>query len=162
MLSLIAALALAAPTPGPSLQPRAPAPLEIPAPASLDREAVIAWTQAYVQGEMWTLLAYDREGVKLTAPGGVRKTPDGLAEADVRTELFRPIRVSAGVARSGLARWAVDCMAGRLAVTRMTIFTGNNLQGEIATRVTDERTWQEPVGAEAEAIQAVCKAVGQK
>ncbi|HSV02535.1 MAG TPA: surface-adhesin E family protein [Phenylobacterium sp.] len=161
MLSLLAALALAAPAPGPSLRPPPHAAVDIPAPASLERDTVVAWMQAYVQGEHWTLLAYDREGVKLTAPGGVRRTPDGLAEADVRTELFRPIRVSAGVARSGLARWAVDCMAGRLAVTRMTIFAGNNLEGELASRVSDQRTWQDPVGAEAEAIQAVCKAVGK-
>jgi len=162
MLSLLAIpLLVAATTPSPSLTPPGAVALETPAPASLEREAVLAWTAANVKGENWTMLAYDREGVKLTVPGGVRRTPDGLAEADVRTELFQPIKVSAGVARSGLARWAIDCMAGRLAVTRMTIYAGNNLEGEIASRVASGRAWQDPVGAEAEAIRAVCRRVGK-
>lgn len=155
-LIVIAALATAAAAPG--VRMPTPAPAELAPPASLEREAVLAWT-AGLQGENWMLLAYDGEGVKLAKPEGVRRTPEGLAEADVRTELFRPIRVSGGLARSGLARWAVDCVAGRLAVTRMTIFAGNNLQGELATRVNSERAWQDPVGAEGEAIMAVCRTV---
>jgi hypothetical protein len=161
MPTLLAIVLLAATTPQPGLQPRDRAPLETPAPASLDREAVLAWMAAYVKGENWTMLAWDREGVKLTVPGGVRRAADGLAEADVRTELFRPIEVSAGVARSGLARWRIDCAAEKLAVVRMTIFAGNNLEGEVATHLGDAHAWQDPVGSEGDAIRAVCSAVGR-
>ena len=159
---LIAAAALAAGQPAAKLAPPPRAPLSAPPPANLQREGVLAWMARYVHvGADWTLLAYDDEGVKLAGPG-VARTPAGLAEADVRTELFRPIEVRAGVARSGLARWSVDCMAGRLAVLRMTIYAANNLQGELATKVSDGANWQDPVGSESEAIRQVCKAIGQE
>jgi hypothetical protein len=160
MLALIALLFAANPGPAP-LAPPTKTPFDVPAPASLEREAVLAWTAKYVSADDWRLLAYDYEGVKLAAPDGVRRTDDGYAEAEVRTELFKPIEISAGTARSGIARWAVDCGARRLAVLRMTIYAGNNLQGQIATRVADGKPWQDPVGSESEAIKAVCAAVGR-
>jgi hypothetical protein len=162
MIASLAAAILAATQP---VSPSAAAPrtvLDLPAPASLQRGDVLAWTSRYVHGPEWTLLAYDYEGVKLVTPGSVRRTPDGLAEADVRTELFHPITLKAGVtARSGVARWNVDCEAGRLAVLTMTVYAGNNLEGELAERTTDGQLWQEPVGSEAEAIRGVCQAIGK-
>jgi hypothetical protein len=159
---LIAAAVLVTGQPAVKLTPPARAPLSAPPPANLQREGVLAWMAKYVKVDGdWTLLAYDDEGVKLAGPG-VSRTPEGLAEADVRTELFRPIEVRAGIARSGLARWSVDCMAGRLAVMRMTIYAANNLQGELASKVSNRANWQEPVGSESEAIRQVCKAIGQE
>jgi hypothetical protein len=157
MLALIALAAIV----GPQAAPPTKTPFDVPAPASLERAEVLAWTAKYVSAADWRVLAYDYEGVKLTAPGGVKRTADGYAEADVRTELFKPIQISAGTARSGVARWAVDCAAGRLAVLQMTVYAGNNLQGQIATRVADGKPWQDPVGSESEAIKAVCEGIGR-
>jgi hypothetical protein len=159
---LLAAAVLAVGQPSPKLAPQSHDALSAPPPANLRPEEVQAWMAKYVRADdAWSLLAYDYEGVKLTARAGITRTPEGLAEADVRTELFHPIEVKAGVARSGLARWRVDCMAGRLVVTRMTIYSANNLQGELATKFSDGQDWQDPVGSEAEAIRAVCKAIGR-
>jgi hypothetical protein len=157
MLALIALAAIV----GSQAAPPAKSPFDVPAPASLAREEVLAWTEKYVAAPDWRLLAYDYEGVKLAGPGGVTRTAEGYAEADVRTELFKPVELSAGTARSGVARWAVDCEANRLAVLQMTVYAGNNLQGQIATRVADGRPWQDPVGSEGEAIRAVCQAIGK-
>jgi hypothetical protein len=158
---LLAVAVLAVGQPASKLAPQTHDALSAPPPANLQPEVVRAWMAKYVRtGGDWTLLAYDYEGVKLTAPGGVTRTPQGLAEAEVRTELFRPIEVKVGVARSGLARWSVDCMAGRLAVLKMTVYAANNLQGELATKIGDGTEWQDPVGSEADAIRAVCKAIG--
>jgi hypothetical protein len=161
MLAFIAATVLAtnpaSPLP-PRLDPKGP--FDVPAPASLERGEVEAWTSRYVKGD-WLLLAYDYEGVKLAKRGAVTKTPEGYAEAEVRTELFRPIPLRVGVvARSGVAEWNVDCMANRLAVLTMTVYAGNNLEGELASRTTDGRQWQEPVGSEGEAIRSVCREAG--
>lgn len=162
MLSLIATVLLTATQAPPKLTPEPSTSAAWPAPSSLQRQDVLAWTSKYVRGGEWTLLAYDYEGVKLVAPGGVTRTADGLAQADVRTELFRPIQLKVGVtARSGMAHWNVDCEAGRIAVLTMTVYAGNNLQGELANRTTEGRPWQDPVGSEGEAIQAVCKAIGK-
>lgn len=139
----------------PRLDPKTP--FDVPAPASLERGEVEAWTSRYVKGD-WLLLAYDYEGVKLTRRGGVSKTPEGYAQAEVRTELFRPVPLRVGVvARSGVAQWHVDCRANRLAVLTMTVYAGNNLEGELASRTTDGPQWQEPVGSEADAIKSVCR-----
>src|SRR4051812_30537052 len=116
--SLIAAAVLA--TGAVSPPPPKPSALSAPAPASLERGEVQAWLGRYVRADGWGLLAYDTEGVKLTPPGGVAKTAEGHAETDVCTELFRPIAISAGTARSAMARWSVDCEQGLLAVTSMT------------------------------------------
>jgi len=162
MLHLIATALLASSQPSPALSPEPSSPLAAPAPANLQREEVLSWMGKYVRGPEWTLLAYDYEGVKLAAPGQVTRSPEGWAEAEVRTELFKPITLKVGVtARSGLASWHVDCEANRFAVLRMTVYAGNNLQGELATKITDGTVWQEPVGSEGETIRAVCKAVGR-
>lgn len=155
---MLALIALAAVT-GTQVPPPTKTPFDVPAPASLAREEVMGWMARHVSAPDWKLLAYDGEGLKLAPPGGATRGPDGYAQVDVRTELFRPIEVSAGVARSGVARWAVDCEGKRLAVLKMTIYAGNNLQGQLATRVADGQAWQDPVGSEGEAIAAVCEAV---
>jgi hypothetical protein len=162
MLALLATAALAVSPTGPMPQRVDPVtPFDIPAPASLQRGEVLAWTGRYVKGA-WTLLAYDYEGVKLMRPGGVTKNAEGYAEAEVRTELFHPIPLRVGVvARSGTARWNVDCAANRLAVLTMTVYAGNNLEGELASRITEGRQWQEPVGSEADAIKSVCREIGR-
>jgi hypothetical protein len=162
MLALLAIAALATTPPAAPVAPQPRTVLDLPAPASLQRADVLAWTSRYVHGADWTLLAYDYEGVKLIGPMGVKRTPDGFLEADVRTELFRPITLKAGVtARSGIAHWNVDCDEGLLAVRNMTVYAGNNLEGALAERTTDGQLWQEPVGSEAEAIKGVCKAIAR-
>lgn len=161
MIALLAIGILAAVPPSTATPSETPSIFDLPAPASLQREAVLAWTARYVRGGNWTLLAYDYEGVKLVAPGGVKRTGDGMAEAQVRTELFRPVELSVGVARSGLARWKVDCRSGRLAVLNMSVYVGHNLQDELASRSSPSRDWQEPVGSEGEAIREVCVAAGE-
>jgi hypothetical protein len=153
---LIAGALLAVGTPAPLAEQN---PLALPGPSSLEREEVQAWTRKYVRGDDWALMAWDYEGVKLAA-GGVRKTEEGLAETDIRTELFKPIELSVGVARSGVAHWNVDCAAGRFAVISMTVYAGNNLQGEIARKTTDAKLWQGPVGSEGDTIREVCRAIG--
>lgn len=158
---LLAVAMLATGKPAPKLSPDAP--LSVPPPANLTQDEVRSWMAKYVRAaDEWTLLAYDYEGVKLLAGGGVRRSAEGWAETSIRTELFKPVTLKAGVtARSGIARWSVDCKAGLLAVRHMVVYAGNNLEGELATRETDEAIWQEPVGSEAEAIKGVCKAMGK-
>ncbi|THD81832.1 MAG: hypothetical protein E7812_03190 [Phenylobacterium sp.] len=160
MLGLLVTAILATTPPSPPrLDPKTA--LDVPAPPSLRRDDVLAWTSRYVRGS-WSLLAYDYEGVKLTRAGSVTRTAEGYADAEVRTELFRPIPLRVGVvARSGVAHWNVDCEAGRLAVITMTVYAGNNLEGELASRKTDGQVWQDPVGSESEAMRSVCRAIGR-
>jgi hypothetical protein len=105
------------------------------------------------------LVNYDAEGVRLATPEGVALMSDGLVETDIRHELFTPIDLSAGRARSGLAHWAVDCQARRFAVVTATMFAHNNLQGAVATRKGDRRLFQEPVASENDTLDAVCEAI---
>jgi hypothetical protein len=161
MIGLLAAAILATAPPGPAAAPDAPSIFDLPAPETLERDAVLAWTAKYVRGGRWTLLAYDYEGVKLMTPGAVKRAPDGVAEAEVRTELFRPVELGVGVARSGVARWAVDCKANRLAVLSMSVYVGHNLQDVLASRQAEGREWQAPVGSESEAIRSLCLAAGE-
>ena len=162
MIELIVTAILAAAPPGPAAPADPPSIYDLPAPPSLQRAAVLAWTAKYVHGGAWKLLAYDYEGVKLVTPNSVTKTAEGWAETDIRTELFAPIKLKAGVtARSGLARWNVDCDKRQLAVAHMTVYAGLNLEGEVATMTSHDLEWQDPVGSEADAIKGVCKAIGR-
>ena len=158
---LIAVAVLAVGKPAPKLTPEGVG--AAPPPANLTRPEVDSWMAKYVRaGKDWTLLAYDYEGVKLVTPNGVTKTAEGWAETDIRTELFAPIKLKAGVtARSGLARWNVDCETKRLAVAHMTVYAGLNLEGEVATMTSHDLDWQDPVGSEADAIKGVCKSIGK-
>ncbi len=128
-------------------------------PAMLDEKSVAAWVAQNLRGEGWVLVNFDAEGVRLATPNGVSLMSDGLVETDIRHELFTPIEVSAGTARSGLAHWAVDCRARRFAVVSATIFAHNNLQGVVGTRKGDRHSWQDPVASENDTLDAVCEAI---
>ena len=130
-----------------------------PPPTALDEKTVSAWAARHLKGDGWVLVNFDAEGIRLATPTGVALMSDGLVETDIRHELFTPVTVSAGQARSGLAHWAVDCSARRFSVVRMTIFAHNNLQGPVAQRVGDRKTWQEPVASENDTLDAVCEAI---
>jgi hypothetical protein len=128
-------------------------------PAMLDEKSVAAWVAQNLRGEGWVLVNFDAEGVRLATPTGVSLMSDGLVETDIRHELFTPIEVSAGTARSGLAHWAVDCRARRFAVVSAAIYAHNNLQGLVGTRKGDRHSWQEPVASENDTLDAVCEAI---
>jgi len=128
-----------------------------PPPASLENHDVEAWAAAYLQTDGWTLLTHDLEGAHLTSAQGVQTMADGLVEAEIRTELFHPIEVGPGRARSGVARWSVDCAGRRLAVLSMTIYSHNNLMGELAKKPAAPRTWQAPNESEVVTIGVICQ-----
>jgi len=151
--ALIALSALAAPAPAPKAI-KDPAP-----PAALDEHSVATWVAQNLKGEGWVLVNFDAEGVRLATPDGVSLMSDGLVETDIRHELFTPIVLSTGTARSGLAHWVVDCQARRFAVAMATVYAHNNLQGELASRKGDRHSWQEPVASENDTLDAVCEAI---
>ena len=155
ILSAAIALALAAGLPG-ATAAQAP-PADPPPPASLENRDVELWAATYLRTEGWTLLTHDLEGAHLASDGGVRTLADGLVEAEIRTELFHPVEVGPGPARSGVARWAVDCAGQRLAVLSMTIYSHNNLTGELAKKPASERTWQAPNESEIATIGVICQ-----
>jgi hypothetical protein len=51
----------------------------------------------------------------------------------------------------------VDCNRNRLAILSMTVYSHNNLQGELAKKPDKGRTWQEPNESEAVTIGVICK-----
>ncbi|WP_372783948.1 hypothetical protein [Phenylobacterium sp.] len=128
-------------------------------PAMLDEKSVGAWVAQNIHGEGWVLVNFDAEGVRLATPEGVSLMSDGLVETDIRHELFTPIQLGAGIARSGLAHWAVDCAGKRFAVVRSIAYTHNNLIGEVTRRQGDRRLFQEPVASEVDTLDAVCEAI---
>lgn len=152
----ILALALAGlPRPGAAANaPADPAP-----PAALDEKSVSAWAAQNLKGEGWILVNFDAEGIRLATPDGVSLMSDGLVETDIRHELFTPIDLSVGKARSGLAHWAVDCAQKRFAVVSMTVYAHNNLLGEVARKQGDRRRWQTPIASEVDTVDAVCEAI---
>ena len=155
IVSAAIVLALAACLPGATAaQARTADP---PPPTSLDNRDVELWAATYLRTDGWTLLTHDLEGAHLASDGGVRTLADGLVEAEIRTELFHPVEVGPGVARSGVARWAVDCAGRRLAVLSMTIYSHNNLTGELAKKPASARTWQAPNESEIATIGVICQ-----
>jgi hypothetical protein len=128
-----------------------------PPPASLENHDVEAWAAAYLHTEGWTLLTHDLEGAHLTTANVPLKMFRGVVETDIRTELFHAVEVSPGPARSGVARWSVDCNRNRLAVLSMTVYSHNNLQGELAKKPGTARVWQEPNESQAVTIDVICK-----
>jgi hypothetical protein len=160
LLGLAAALAIAM---GPLAHSAAPAPKPakdpVP-PAMIDDKSVAAWIGRYVKAEGWVLVNYDAEGVRLAAPEGVALKSDGLVETEIRHELFSPIMLQSGTARSGLAHWAVDCEHRQFAVLQSTAYAYNNLKGPVvADRKGDRRLFQEPVASENDTLDAVCDAI---
>jgi hypothetical protein len=128
-------------------------------PAMLDEKSVAAWVAQNLKGDGWVLVNFDAEGVRLATPNGVSLMSDGLVETDIRHELFTPIQLSAGSARSGLAHWAVDCAQKRFAVISSVAYSHNNLVGEVGRRRGDRRLFQEPVASEIDTLEAVCEAI---
>jgi len=149
--------AAAAPAPPAPLRAGKP-PADPPPPASLEIRDVEAWATAYLDRDMWTLITHDIEGAHFTRDMGPRATAPHMVEAEVRTELFRPVKMGPGWARSGLARWSVDCAAKRYAVLSMTIFSHNNLKGELARKANADKTWMTPIDSQVATISVLCKA----
>lgn len=136
-----------------------PAIVDPPPPASLDVGDVEAWASMYIDGDMWTLITHDLEGARFVRPeGGKAKGPHTI-EADIRTELFQPVQMGAGLARSGLAHWSVDCAGTRYSVLSMTIYSHNNLKGELARKPAADADWITPNEFQVATIQVICKAV---
>jgi|GEM_PF-2019813 hypothetical protein len=138
-----------------------PAPPDPPPPASLEIRDVEAWASAYLHRDDWTLITHDTEGARFAMPEGATLAPGGVIEADIRTELFRPIKMEAGWARSGLAHWSVDCAGARYAVLSMTIYSHNNLQGELARKSGADRNWMTPNESQQATISVICHAARQ-
>ncbi len=143
----------------PRLGVAADATVDPPPPAALDEKSVAAWAAQHLTGDGWTLVNFDAEGIRLATPDGVSLMSDGLVETDIRHELFTPIRLSFGQARSGLAHWAVDCARKRFAVVSSVAYSHNNLVGEVARRQGDRRRFQAPIASEIDTLDAVCEAI---
>lgn len=140
--------------------PGAAAPIaDPPPPAGLEIADVEAWASAYLDRASWTLITHDTEGARFTRSQGATATGPHRVEADVRTELFQPVQMGSGPARSGLARWSVDCATTRYVVLSMTIFTHNNLQGELDRKPAADKAWMTPNESQAATIGVICKAI---
>jgi hypothetical protein len=150
----LASAGLCAPKPPPK-----PAIVDPPPPASLDVGDVEAWASMYIDGDMWTLITHDLEGARFVRPEGGKATAPHTIEADIRTELFQPVQMGAGLARSGLAHWSVDCAGTRYSVLSMIIYRHNNLQGELARKPAADPGWITPNEFQIATIKVICKAV---
>jgi hypothetical protein len=142
----------------------APAPakraiVDPPPPASLELRDVEAWASTYIDRDMWTLITHDLEGARFVRPEGGKATAPFTIEADIRTELFQPVKMSAGWARSGLAHWSVDCAGTRYSVQSMIIYSHNNLKGELARKPAADANWITPNEFQTATIKVICKAV---
>lgn len=155
MSALAAALALV----GPAAQAAPKPAADPPPPASLEIPDVEAWATAYLTREPWTLITHDAEGARFIRAKGASATGPHSLEADIRTELFQPVQMGSGPARSGLAHWSVDCATARYQVISMTIFSHNNLQGELDRKPTADKAWMTPNESQAATISVICKAV---
>ena len=159
MLGVAAAAGLAGNVAHAAPAPARPAVTDPPPPASLEIGDVEAWVSTYLNRDAWTLITHDTEGARFTRPEGARPTSPFMLEADIRTELFRPVKMGPGWARSGLAHWTVDCATARYAVLSMTIFSHNNLKGELARKGAADRAWMTPNESQSATISVICKAV---
>lgn len=157
--AVLAALAATVGLAGFAVRAAEPAtPVDPPPPASLEIHDVEAWASAYVHRDDWTLITHDTEGARFAMTKGATLAAGGVIETDIRTELFRPIKMDAGLARSGLAHWSVDCARARYAVLSMTIYTHNNLQGELAKKSAADRAWMTPNESQQATISVICHA----
>src|SRR5438105_4495657 len=77
-------------------------------PASLDARGIDAWISQYIVPDGWVLLAADAAAVTY-GRGELAVMEDGLVQADVRREYFRPARMGAMNSRSNQQTWLVDC-----------------------------------------------------
>ncbi len=136
----------------------APPAADPPPPASLENHDVENWADTYLHTDGWTLLTHNLEGAHLTSHHGVVALRDGQVELEIRTELFHAVTVGAGEARSGVARWSVDCQRNRLAILSMTAYAHNNLQGELGKKTIGVRAWREPNEGESATFGVICNA----
>jgi hypothetical protein len=136
-----------------------PAIVDPPPPTSLEVGDVEAWASAYIDRDMWTLITHDLEGARFVRPEGGKATAPFTIEADIRTELFQPVQMGAGMARSGLAHWSVDCAGTRYSVLSMVIYSHNNLKGELARKPAADAGWMTPNEFQTATIKVICKAV---
>ena len=137
----------------------APPAADPPPPASLENRDVEAWADAYLHTDGWTLLTHNLEGAHLTSHhGALIAARDGLIELEIRTELFHAVTVGAGPARSGVARWSVDCARKRLAILSMTAYAHNNMLGELGKKTIGVRAWREPNEGEDATFGVICSA----
>lgn len=150
--ALLLLLALAAPAAGQDGPPP---------PASLDAKTVAAWAEQHLDARGWRVLAINPYGLFLASPDGVTVREDGLAEADLRHEMFAPTPMGDGAMRSDLERWLVDCPSQRHALLRISLYRGNNLQDEYASRGTETPKFRthEPDDEASHAVAAICEAV---
>ncbi len=157
-VSLLAALLAALPA---TAQDKSADP---PPPASTSARDVAAWVQAHLDAEDWRVLAINPHGVLLASPGGVRLRPDRIAEADLRHEMFAAVEMGGQPMRSDLEHWWVDCATRRHALMRISVYRGNNLKDEFASRGTEEPRWLESREGDeaAQAVAAVCESVAGK
>jgi hypothetical protein len=139
--------------------PAKPAIADPPPPASLEVGDVEAWASAYIDADMWTLITHDLEGARFVHPQAGKATAPQIIEADIRTELFQPVQMGPGLARSGLAHWSVDCAGTRYSVLSMTIYSHNNLKGELARKPAADAGWMTPNEFQTATIKVICKAV---
>jgi hypothetical protein len=137
---------------------------DLPPPVSQDPKDVAAWVQAHLDAQDWRVLAINPHGVLLASPGGVRLRPDALAEADLRHEMFAPVEMGGQPMRSDLEHWWVDCATRRHALMRISVYRGNNLRDEFASRGAEEPRWLESREGDeaAQAVAAVCETVAGK
>jgi len=134
---------------------------DVPRPASLAPADVAAWSDKHLTAKDWRVLSIGEHGLFLASPKGFKLRPDGLAEAELRHELFAAMDVGGGAMRSDLETWAVDCRSRRHALMKMTLYRRNNLQDELAHRETETPKWldHKPGDEAAGAIGAICDAV---
>jgi len=158
MLRTCLGVALAAALGGAAAAQAPKTPGDPPPPASLENHDVENWADTYLHTEGWTLLTHNLEGAHLTSHHGVVELRDGQVELEIRTELFHPVTVGAGEARSGVARWSVDCQRNRLAILSMTAYAHNNLKGELGKKTIGVRAWREPNEGESATFSVICNA----
>lgn len=130
-----------------------------PPPVSLTIPDVEAWASAYLHRDAWTLITHDIEGAHFTRIKGATATGPHMVEADVRTELFQPVQMGSGLARSGIAHWSVNCATSQYMVLSMTIYAHNNMQGELARKTSADKAWMTPIDSQVATIGVICKAI---
>ena len=127
-----------------------------PRPSTL--QEVLAWADAHLTGvDDWSVLGFNELGITFASPSGATLRASGLIEGDLRQEFFEPIELDGEVMRSTTARWAVDCARQHYAVLSMTIYAGNNLQGQLSEHETAPPHWLPRDRLSEQAIDALCE-----
>ena len=135
-----------------------PAAADPPPPASLEIRDVEAWAAAYLDADMWTLITHDLEGAHFVRAAG--RPADGrhwsrrtsAPSSSSRCRWARARRARAWPA----GRWTAR--GTRYAVLSMTIYSHNNLQGELATQAGRRRGLDDAQRVPGRHHQVICKA----